>query len=485
MPTHPHQNPSLTGFPHSNAHAIVIGGSIAGLLAARVLADHFERVTVIERDRYPAEPAPREGVPQSRFLHVLLARGQSILETLFPGLTAELIARGAHRINDCRDIAFFSDYGPAKRHISPIETLSATRGLLDWTIRHRLLQQDHLTFLEGHQVTGLIGKPHLSGISGVIAQADGHTHTYLADLVVDASGKSSKAPQWLQKLGYDAPAETFIDAHIGYAHRLYRRPSQSTVDWEAALIWATFPHSTRSGILYPVEGDRWIVGIGGAAPNSPPTDEAGYLDFARSLSNPAIYEAIKDAEPLSEILLYRGNENRLRAYERLSPYPEHFIVVGHAACAFNPVYAQGMTMAAIEAQILQKALHQASDTRVSAFQWSKHLQQRLSKARLIPWAMATDMDRRLAERGGPLTWYQRLSIWYERQILQLTTRDSDVYYRMTRVTHMITPPNSLVSPSLLGKIGCQILSNRLSLNQTSDRSKQAKQAQQNAPASIS
>lgn len=462
--TGPSCSPGLKG------HVVVIGGSMSGLLVSRVLADHFQRVTIVERDRYPLAPQPRSGVPQSRFLHVLLQRGQLILEELFPGLTEELVNHGAPLLDDSKDICFFSQYGIAKKDSSSVCTISPTRALLDWTIRRRLLQRSNIYFLERCQVTGLVAtsdsqdpalqkpapqvpesqEPSHQGIKGVRVQTPEGPQVLRADLVIDASGKTSKAPQWLRALGYDAPQETFIDAHIGYAHRVYERPTQPNVEWQAALVWPNLPHQTRSAILFPVEGDRWIVGLGGAAPDYPPTNEAEFLDYARSLPTLEIYNAIKDASPLSDIMMYKGNENRLRAYEKLSPYPENFLVMGHAACAFNPVYGQGMTMAAIESQILDRALHKLTDDPRPG--WSRNIQKQFANAEMIPWSMATEMDQQYITRNQTHTFLERANYWYQSQLLELITHDPDVYGRMNRVNHMLEKPNSLLNPVLLWKI---------------------------------
>ena len=444
--------PSTDFSTFSKTHAIVVGGSMTGLLAARILADHFQQVTVIERDTYPIEPKPRSGVSQSRFLHVLLQRGQLILEDMFPGLTEELVVYGAPYLNDAEDSRLFSPYGIAKKGSSPnpIRTISPTRGLLDWTVRHRLLQRPNIRFLDGCQVNALVANLTQTGIRGVEVQRPEGPQTLTADLVVDASGKTSKAPQWLQSLGYEAPKETFLDAHIGYAHRVYEQPKAPAVEWKAAIAWPDLPHQTRSAILFPVEGGRWIVGLGGAAPDQPPTDEAAFLDYARSLPTPEIYNAIKDAKPLSDIIMYRGNENRLRAYEKLPVYPEHFLVMGHAACAFNPVYGQGMTMAAIESQILDRALRQLSNEPQTG--WSRKIQRQFAKAEMIPWSMATDMDQQYLKRNQSHTPLERFNYWYSSQLLDLITHDADVYERMTRVNHMLETPDSLVNPVLLWKI---------------------------------
>jgi flavin-dependent dehydrogenase len=177
-----------------------------------------------------------------------------------------------------------------------------------------------------------------------------------ADLIVDASGRNSNTWRWLEDLGYEPPEETVVDAHLGYASRIYERSEDSARDWEALLVQATPPEVTRGGVLYPIEGERWIAGLTGVGEDYPPTGEEGFMEFARSLRTPMLYEVKKDAKPLSPIYSYRATRNRKRHYEKLSSQPHNLLVTGDAACAFNPIYGQGMTTAAIGDETLEEAL---------------------------------------------------------------------------------------------------------------------------------
>ncbi len=436
-------------------HAIVIGGSIAGLLAGRSLANHFHRVTIIERDVFPLQPSPRRGLPQSYFLHVLLKRGQLILEEFFPAMTEELLAAGCPQLQG-ENVALYLSTGKAATYAGGWPSLSFSRDLLDWTIRRRLLQFPNVEFLQGASVTQLLPQVNCKGVAGVVVRQHDSTNRKQvieeridADFVVDASGKSSQAPCWLRHLGYEPPAETVVNAHIGYAHRLYQRPAQLQTDWQALLVQATPPDHTRMGILFPIEGDRWMVGLGGGYGDHPPTDSVGYVEFARSLPTPELYHAIKDAAPLSDINLYSGNENRRRAYERMSPYPKNFVIIGHAACAFNPVYAQGMTTAALAAQVLDRQLSR------SHLPWrrrnlAKAIQRQLAQVQAAPWMMATSLDYRYPQvKAKNFLNSMPLLYWYQDQIWQLLPKSPTVHRITMDVAHMLKPPIAMFSPIML------------------------------------
>ena len=438
--------------PHSGAsgHALVVGGSMAGLLAARVLADHFERVTIVERDGFPDGPAFRKGVPQSRHTHVLMTRGRQILERLFPGLEESLLEAGAVLIDSAEDLALLWPAGFGPRFRSGIPFLQSSRELLEFAVRERVASIPNVRFLQKTDVTGLVPAKQGEAVVGakVRSREGGTDEEILADLVVDASGRNSNASGWLEELGYDAPEETIVDAHLGYASRIYERTEGGARDWKALLVQAAPPNVTRGGVLYPIEGGRWIAGLDGVGGDYPPTDEEGFMEFARSLRTPMLYETIKDAQPLTPIYGYRATKNRKRHYEKLSRQPHNFVVTGDAASAFNPVYGQGMTTAAIGAETLDEILREQDPAGLSG-----RFQRRLAKATSAAWLLATGEDLRVrGVDGPPPDVATRLTNPYMDRVVELSLKDPAIYRTLMEVFHMTKPPTAMFGPGIALKV---------------------------------
>jgi 2-polyprenyl-6-methoxyphenol hydroxylase-like FAD-dependent oxidoreductase len=449
-------NPPTVG---ESGHALVIGGSMAGLLSARVLSERFERVTVVERDHFPEGPTFRKGVPQSKHLHVFMMRGRMISDKLFPGLSEELEEAGAVPVDSANDFEWLTPAGFAPRFPSGLPLLMCSRELLEWTARARVAALPRVSFLEKTEVTGLLPTPNGKGVAAVEVRSrtakDGaeSQEPLRADLVVDASGRNSNASKWLEALGYAPPEETYINSHLGYASRTYRRPERFDGDWMGLNAQAAPPEVTRGGVLLPLEGNRWMVTLSGVGGDYPPTDEEGFMDFARSLRTPMLYEAIKDAEPISGISGYRDTENRRRHYEKLSRQPENFLVSGDAASAFNPIYAQGMTTAALGAEVLEECLREQDAVSDAHGGLSKRFQKKLAKANAASWLLATGEDFRVrGVEGGKATFAARLTHRYMDRVLALSLRDIEVRQTFLEVFHMLKPPTELFEPGIALKV---------------------------------
>jgi 2-polyprenyl-6-methoxyphenol hydroxylase-like FAD-dependent oxidoreductase len=444
-------------------HAIVIGASMAGLLAARVLVDRFERVTIVERDHLPEGAEQRAGVPQGRHTHILLARGLHILEQLFPGLEAELAAAGAPAVDSGADWAALLPAGWAPRYRSGIVLRACSRPLLEATVRRRVKATPGIHILAQHDAIGLLADADRRSVVGIrvrdrerVADDAGAEAMLPADLVVDATGRESHAPQWLEMLGYPVPAETVINAFIGYASRRYRRPTGGQPPWKAMLLSAHAPDQPRMGVIYPIEGDCWQVGLAGSARDYPPTDEEGWLAFAHSLRSPRLYEAIQGLDPITPISGYRRTQNRLRHFERLSRWPSGFVVVGDAVCAFNPVYGQGMTVAALGAMVLDRWLRTwRAGTMPDG---SLRFQRELARVNAVPWLLATSEDFRWPTTEGSQRGHAtRLLHRYLDQVLSLATRSAHVHRAYTEVAYLLRPPRRLVMPDILVPVAGQML----------------------------
>ncbi|ESA33167.1 monooxygenase fad-binding protein [Leptolyngbya sp. Heron Island J] len=444
-------------------HAIVIGGSIAGLLTARVLTDHFERVTILERDSLPmAAPAPRKGIPQCTQLHILLTRGRQIMEELFPGLEAELIDAGAAVLDMGTDVEWLNPFGWGVRFPSGFKALSFSRYILDWLIYRRLSQFDQIQVLESSYVTDLLTNAAQTAVTGVrMRQRDLDNPRQVqykdltAALVVDASGYSSQAPKWLQKIGYEPPEETVITTSMGYASRLYEIPAEFNENWRGVYIQAAPPERTSMGVIYPIENNRWIVGVCATAPQRPANNEADFLDALQNLPSPHIYDAVKAAKPATEIGIYHPPGNRLRHYERLSRQPQGFIAIGDSVCCFTPIYGQGMTVAALGAVLLQQCLSETALTELPS-----RFQSELAKVNAIPWIAATSQDAKYPSVKGlerPPTLMEKAIGWYMDRLIQLTTKEPQVTLLLFNVFHMVQSSDALFQPSMLLRVMQQLL----------------------------
>jgi 2-polyprenyl-6-methoxyphenol hydroxylase-like FAD-dependent oxidoreductase len=381
--------------------AVVIGSSIAGLMAAQVLLPFFDGVTIIDRDRLPETAEFRSGVPQARHPHTLLRRGQLILEQRFPGLTNELLAQGAIGVEAQRELAYFrgGNWRAPGKHEDTL-SIACSRPLLESAIYRRVAAHPRVTVLPAHEAASLSIDGRRGQVNGVQVrsrQQPLRENGWLAaDLVIDASGRQSHAPKWLAEMGYTPPQELTINARMGYASRIYRRPAAHSKQWQAMYVQPEAPAQPGGGMIMPMEGDRWHVTLIGMGGHYPPTGEAEFLDYARKLSTPELYEAIAEAEPLTKPIGYRRTESRLRAYDQLPHYLEGFLVYGDAVMAMNPLYAQGMTAVALGSLALEKALqaHCPKLTKGCVIGLAATFQKELAAILHKPWQMAWRQDSR-------------------------------------------------------------------------------------------
>ncbi|HEY4572915.1 MAG TPA: 2-polyprenyl-6-methoxyphenol hydroxylase-like oxidoreductase, partial [Thermoanaerobaculia bacterium] len=420
------------------------------MLAARVLADHFNRVTVIERDQLPDGSENRPGVPHARHLHFLFKRGLMAMEELFPGVTADLQAAGSHLLDQGRDFRILYRSGWSPRAEIGLEFCTFTRPLLEATIRRHLVADPKISLLQGFEVAGLAMSGDGARVEGVKIQSRHQdpnvlpeVQTLAAELVVDTSGRGSKAPEWLEAAGCAKPEETVVDAFWGYATRIYEPVEDYKKDWKVLFLMNRPPYQPRAGIIQPIEGNRWIVTIAGVMHDYPPTDEEGFLKFARSLSSPELFRAIEHAKPLSRIWGYRRTENRLRHYDK-ADVPQGFAALGDSVCGFNPVYGVGMTLIGLEAQALRKCLRDGKG-RLD----SRRFQKQIAKLVAGPWALTTGEDLRWpATQGGEINAKVKFMHWYIEQVIRLIPQSQEVFHRFQEVNHMLKPAGALFHPAV-------------------------------------
>ena len=435
------------------------------MVTARVLTNHFARVTIIERDPLPTDaPGFRQGVPQSHHHHVMMLRGRELMEELYPGLDQELAQAGAPLVDYANDCVLFSPIGGVPRFPSGIHIRPCRRILLEWVVRRRTLALGQVALLDGYRVTQLLADADKRRIIGVAleptarsrdssAAAEGPRRLE-ADLVIDATGRRSLTPQWLRELGYAPPEEQVVNPFLGYASRLYRRPPDFDGRWRAVEISARPPNNPRAAGLWEVENGAWLLTLIGTAKQYPPTDEAGFLDFARSLPDPIVYEAVRSAEPLSSIHGHRGTENRWRHYERLARFPQRLLVIGDAVCSFNPIYGQGMTLIAMSAVALDQCLRrlrERGDAELTGLEPRFHRQ--LKQVVAPAWLLATSDDYRWpTTEGGKPDLMTRLSYHYIDRLVSISAHSPQVVDTFLSVANMVKPPSALLHPRIIGQL---------------------------------
>ncbi|MCC9078551.1 hypothetical protein FKZ61_020835 [Litorilinea aerophila] len=437
--------------PNQN-HAIVIGASMGGLLAARALADFYQQVTLIERDAFPPIGENRKGVPQGRHTHALLLRGAEVLEGLFPGLAADLMDRGVPLINRPeRELIWFDGGGYHARFTNEdgrLGTLGVSRPLLEGYVRQRLLALPNVCAIQQCDALGLAPSERGGRVRGVriLRRVEGSAEEVLeADLVVDASGRGSRAPKWLAEMGYAPPKEERVTVNVSGVTRLYRRRPEH-LNGAKVVIVTPSPECKRGGVMVVQEGERWTVTLIGFTRDAPPRDEEGFLAFARSLPAPEIDEVIKDAEPLSDFLPYPFRASQWRRYDKLDRFPEGFLVFGDAICSFNPIYGQGMSVAAMEALDLQHELRRGSEGL-----WRRFFR-RAARSIDNPWQIVVSGDLRFPEAEGKRTPAIRFINAYMARLHRAAHRDPVVARAFNEVAGLLAPPQSLMRPGIMWRV---------------------------------
>ncbi|MCJ1676772.1 FAD-dependent monooxygenase [Streptomyces sp. APSN-46.1] len=429
--------------------AVVIGGSLAGMLTAAALAE-FADVVVVERDVLPEGPEPRKGLPQAHHAHLLWSGGARAIDALLPGTVERLLADGAHRIALPTNMVGYSPVGWFRRwQEQSHHVVLASRDLLDWHVRRSVRALPRVTVTDRTEVLGLEGDSRR--VTGVrLRGADGAERVLAAGLVVDASGRSSRTPVWLREFGVPAAAVRTVDPGLVYASRVFRAPEDLGSSFPVIVGIQADPRASgpgRSAVLVPIEGDRWLVTLSGTRGGEPTGAPDLFEAFARSsVRHPIVAELISGTEPLTDVVVTRTTVNRRHSYERAA-LPERFVVLGDAAAAYNPVYGHGMSVAAQSAVALR-------DT-VRGLGWSApRLGARAQKAISGPvgaaWALSTGNDVFYpgATESGP-TLAERIGSAYVRRLLLTSTGNGRVARAVTDVVTLERPAARLFTPPVL------------------------------------
>jgi 2-polyprenyl-6-methoxyphenol hydroxylase-like FAD-dependent oxidoreductase len=428
-------------------HAAVLGASMAGLLAARALSDFFETVTVVERDVLPDSPANRRGVPQGRHAHALLTRGAQVLEELFPGLLDELVLAGAPYF-DGRDLSKLHYNLGGHRAVSTgsaqdLTAYVSTRPFLEYHVRRRVRAVGNVTLLDDHDVVELRSTPDRGRITGVrtVNRRSGDESTLAADLVVDATGRGARTPAWLESLGYPRPVEEHVVVHLTYASQALRIPPGALHEMASAI--GVVPGRPTGMFLLGCENDTWLFTAMGMARREPPCERTAMYEFAEDFTPAHVLAALRAAEPLGEVARHRVPSSQWRRYDKMRRFPDGLLVSGDAICSFNPIYGQGMTVAALEALALRDCLSRGADD----------LSRRFFKAAARPirqaWQLAAGGDLALPEIGGAQPLATRLFNGYVDRVLTAAEFDAAAFNQFLRVTGLVDPATRLLRPAMM------------------------------------
>ncbi|MBV8451409.1 MAG: hypothetical protein JOZ29_03950, partial [Deltaproteobacteria bacterium] len=383
-------------------------------------------------------------------LHGLLLGGQRAMASLYPNFLAKLDALGSVRCRMAKEVV---SYGPFGRAYSPggavreprdfgIDFYQQSRGLLEYCVRQCTLEHANVKFRDGCTTHGLVCRNN--HVEGIQCSDDDASQTLAADLVVDAGGRGSHAPRWLAERGFKAPPETSIGVDLAYASTKYRLPEdydrqERMVGFDVALP----PHYANCAVMEIIEGDLLHVTLAGRFGNYPPRDEAGFLGFAKSLSTPKLYDTIKDAERISDITSFRYPTAVLRHYDRLQDFPEGFLVLGDGIASFNPIYGQGMSVAALQVQALQKLLaertaedHGLAGLALSFFPIAAGIAD-------SAWILAADQDLAYPQTQGERPSDLKQRLLYFAAVVSLSAYDPDVHRLMIEVFNLCKPLSAL------------------------------------------
>jgi 2-polyprenyl-6-methoxyphenol hydroxylase-like FAD-dependent oxidoreductase len=422
--------------------AVVIGAGIAGLAAARVLSKRYSSVTVLDRDTLPDQAEPRRGVPQSAHPHILLISGLNELNELFPGFEEELIAAGGSKFDTGLGLATFR-YGRQSRRIpTGLSLVSVSRPLIETIIRKRVAALPGVAIRDEVAVSGLAGSKGL--VTGVVLDTG---ETIGADLVVDATGRGARSDRWLAALGFPTPDQAEVKIGVSYSTRVYRRRPGDMTGWQAAFTVPEAPHQKIAGLALPVEGDRWLITIGGWHVTEPPANAEQLEAYAKALPDALVSEVMSRAEPLSDVAVARFPSSRRRLFEDLDRIPAGYVAVGDAICSFNPIYGQGMTCAVKEATALGRVLDQHE--RQSDASMARDFYAAAATIITTPWQFAVGGDFNYPETTGPRPRGVRLRNWYARQVTYAAQIDIDVSRTFNAVQQLLTPPAVLFRPAFV------------------------------------
>ena len=444
-------------------HAIIIGGSVVGLMTAKLLSSRFDKVTLIERDPFPDAPGPRKMTPQSNHYHILLRGGLLMLNELYPDFTARMIELGSTPVRLGTDVLYHTPWGTGYSQSGRIQAprdldqliLAQSRNLLEFGIRTFTLESSNIVAMPGCTVTAL---QHENGrVTGVDVQTPTGPQSLTADLVVDAGGRGSRAPKWLADMGYSAPLETQIGCDLAYTTSKFRIPAGIADAHQIHAFYSVIPDTNGAAMMHHIENDTWHISVQGRAPDYPPQDAEGFMEFARTLYTPDLYEMLKQAERVDDLYHMRFPASVLRHYEKLERFPEGYLVIGDAICSVNPVHGQGMSAHATTLRALNELLDARAASGSSLDGIARQFFPRAAELINNPWTLAamSDFIMYSGTKGDKPANLEDV-YQYMQGLDLLSVDDADVHALLADVYNLIQPIGALFGNDLPAKVQARL-----------------------------
>lgn len=433
--------------------AVVIGAGMGGLTAAGALADRFDQVVVLERDTLPSEPTFRAGTPQARHVHALLLSGQRALSELFPGFEQDLARAGAVPLRAGLDVRMERPgYDPFPQRDLGWFSYAVSRPTIERAVRRRVESHANTTLRQRCRVQEVLASPNGGAVTGVrYENGNGASETIAADLVVDASGRGALTLALLQSIGRPLPEETTIGIDLGYATCVFDIPDDASTDWKGVMTFGQAPQNSRGGLMLPLEGNRWMATIGGRHGDVPSGDAEGFLTYARALRTQTIYNAISHAKRLDGVARYGFPQSVRRHFERLDVFPRGLLPIGDAICRFNPVYGQGMSVAALEACLLQTLLERLGGDSNPIAGLAPTFFAEVQTLIETPWSVAT-LDFVFPDTRGQRPADFETTLKFGIALTRLAAEDPAIHKLTAEVQNLLKPRSVYRDPALVQRV---------------------------------
>lgn len=435
---------------NEKSRVVIAGSGIAGLLAARVASDYFDEVIVIERDKEPTEAIPRKGVPQGHHIHVLLNKGEEILEELFPGIRARLTDSGSVKCTLGKDVKWYLAGKWMPSFEGGMVTFFQSRPLLEHIIRSSVNAIGNVRFLYTHRVeTYNIDETNTVFRSVVVMDTvTGICEAMTADLFIESSGRGSQFHRVLENLGQSAVKESCVGVDFAYSSGVFEIDKSVELDRSAILVYPKAPEETRAAAMIPIEEGKWLATAAGYSGDHPPVEPKAFLNYIGSISQPHIYEKLKKGRLVGDLKQFKFKSGVRRHYEKSTSQIQGMLVVGDAICSANPFFGQGIAVAAQEAKVLEDLLRENGPRSLN---WSSTVirgyYRRISKILDISWGLAIGEDLKYPTTTGNKPFGYAASRFLKDRIM--SSNSPEVAKQFYRVMHFVEKPKSLASLRIL------------------------------------